>query len=355
MEKIKRILLKLIEKLQSNEARYMRSGIYYGKFIKYRGKKKIFHMLTPIHGNMGDQAIAYATNKFLADNFKDYKIVEVYRKDLYKYGKSIKKVMTPNDYIFTIGGGNMGNLWVKEEIDRRFIIDKFNKNKIISMPQTITFTKDEAGKLEFEKTIHAYNNNKNLTVIAREKKSFKIMKEAFNENKVLICPDIVLYLNEVFNKEEFKRINIMTCLRSDKEGLLGDGKIELMKNLEKNYDNVIHYDTVIKKQVYKENREVELINMLNKFKQAKLVITDRLHGMIFCVITNTPCIVTKSLDHKVTGTYEWIKELNYIKMVENLEFGNIKSLIKQLIELEDKNSVDLNGQYFNNLSKEIRD
>ena len=40
------------------------------------------------------------------------------------------------------------------------------------------------------------------------------------------------------------------------------------------------------------------------FQKSELVITDRLHGMIFCYITKTPCIVMPNNNHKILMTYE---------------------------------------------------
>ena len=54
-----------------------------------------------------------------------------------------------------------------------------------------------------------------------------------------------------------------------------------------------------------------------EFAGAKLVITDRLHGMVFCAITGTPCIVVDSKSPKVRGCYEWIKNLDYIRFVDD--------------------------------------
>lgn len=345
--------LRKIKKSLIRKVSYLKSGMYYDEFKKYKDKKKIFHLSTPKHGNMGDQAIVYATNKYLKDNFPDYEIVEVYREDIYKYAKAIKKAMGKDDFIVLIGGGNMGNLWIKEERDRRFIIKTFSNQKIISMPQTISFTNDSDGEKELLKTKKIYNNHNNLTVIAREKKSYEIMKNNFINNKVILNPDMVLYLNDMFKPEFNNRKGIMTCIRSDKESILGDKKNELIKKLQEEYESVFVYDTVINRQVQRENREKELIDMFNKFRGAKLVITDRLHGMVFSAITKTPCIVTKSLDHKVTGTYEWIKSLNYVRLVDNLDFKNINLLIDELLSLTELSEIDLNKEYFSKLKDKI--
>ena len=48
----------------------------------------------------------------------------------------------------------------------------------------------------------------------------------------------------------------------------------------------------------KENREQLLKQKIEEFQSAELVITDRLHGMIFSVITGTPCIAFDNLMRK---------------------------------------------------------
>ena len=50
-----------------------------------------------------------------------------------------------------------------------------------------------------------------------------------------------------------------------------------------------------------------------------MVITDRLHGMIFCAITETNCIVLDSKSPKLRGCYEWISHLGYIRFVSNTD------------------------------------
>lgn len=350
---IKSKIINIIGAKRILEAKYCISFINYNKLKKYKNTKKILYLLTPTHGNMGDQAIAFATNKFLSEKFSEYTVVEFERDDIYRYGKSIKRILNKNDLIVLHGGGNMGNLYINEELPRRLIIDKFNKNKIISMTQTISFTNDKDGKRELNKTRNIYNKHNNLTVIAREEKSYKIMQKEFKNANIVINPDIVLYLYDIYKLNKEHRNNIMTCLRNDKESIQGEYKDLFINELNRSYKNVVNYDTVINKVVTIENREKELEVMFNEFRKSKVVITDRLHGMIFCAITKTPCIVMKSLDHKVTGTYQWLKELNYIKFVDRLDFDSIKPLIDELSNLKKFNEIDFNKLYFNKLREKI--
>ena len=352
MQYFKKVIRKILGRDIINQIYYWIGFKYINQFKQYNDVKKIIHILTPIHGNMGDQAIVYATNKFLKDKFSEYEILEIYRKDIYRYARAIKYVLNNDDIIVLIGGGNMGNLWLGEEKDRRFIINCFPNNKIISMPQTISFTNDKNGEKELKKSRKIYNKHKDLNLIAREEKSFNIMKKNFFNNKIYLNPDTVLYLNDLF-KANYNRKYIMTCLRNDKESVIGKQKDDIIKELNKKYSEVFNYDTVISKLVMKSKREEELFDMFQKFREAKLVITDRLHGMVFAVITKTPCIVTKSLDHKVIGTYEWIKNLNYIKLVDNLNIESIDEFIEDISKLEEYNDIDFDKLYFNNIKKMI--
>ena len=336
-----------------NKIKYIISFRYYNLFKKYKNKKKIIYTLVPTHGNMGDQAIALATINYLEENFGDYDIVQIYREETYRYLKAIKKIINKDDVIILHGGGNLGNLYPVEERDRRFIIQHLRKNKIISMTQTMNFSKDSFGKDELNKSRKIYNANENLTIIAREKHSYKLMKENFNSN-IILNPDIVFYLNNKIDCNKFERTNIMTCLRNDKESVIGSNKEKLITDLKRNYGQVVEFDTVINKTVTKEEREKELNKMFDKFLKSKVVITDRLHGMVFCAITKTPCIVTKSLDHKVTGIYQWIKDLNYIRLVESIEFENIQPIIEELSSIKEKNDINFKEMYFDKLTSTLK-
>ena len=56
-----------------------------------------------------------------------------------------------------------------------------------------------------------------------------------------------------------------------------------------------------------------------QFSSSKLVVTDRLHGMIFSAITNTPCICFDNKNGKVSAQYEWIRNNSYVKLVDGLD------------------------------------
>ena len=83
--------------------------------------------------------------------------------------------------------------------------------------------------------------------------------------------------------------------------------------------------------VTKDNRSQCVRDKLEELASARLVITDRLHGMVFAAITGTPCIVFSNYNHKVKGTYEWIRYLPYIRYAETAQ--EAQALLPELLEM----------------------
>jgi len=307
------------------------------------GKNHIFLIGTPHHGNLGDQAIVYAENKILEDNFKNHTIIEITTVDLMNHLKSLRVNVKKDDVFALHGGGNLGDEYYWEEEGRRKIISEFKDNKIILFPQSIYFKDTENGKKEFDKTKMIYNQHKNLTLIAREDTSYNIMKQAFSNNNVILTPDIVMYLNKTY--PIYQRKGALLSLRKDREGVLSlKQKDEIRNMVESNFDEIIITDTVaefinnenqvLEYMINVNQREKQLNKKWNQFKKVEIVITDRLHGMVFCAITSTPCIVIANYNHKVKDTYKWLKNLNYIKFVNDI--NEIPSLIQELKNIEIK-------------------
>ena len=88
--KMEGISLELKEKVK-NIVKIISSIRTINKYKKYKHQKKIIYLLSPLYGNMGDQAIAYASLKFYKENFKDYKILELDRVQIYREYFSIKR------------------------------------------------------------------------------------------------------------------------------------------------------------------------------------------------------------------------------------------------------------------------
>ncbi len=286
--------------------------------VEVADSKNIFSWGVPEHNNLGDHAIAYAQKSFLKENFADYNFIIIPELKSDNFIDSIKRQISKNDIIAMHGGGNIGNQYQEIENERRKVIKTFKQNQIIIFPQTVYFTKDKNGARQLELSKKIYSKHKNLTICAREEVSYKILKKYFCKNKVLFCPDIVLSLN--FAVQENKREGALLCLRSDVEGKLDANNFEqIKKSVLKVYKTIDITDTCYYKSVgFKENEEI-ILKKLQQISKYKVVITDRLHGMIFCAITGTPCIVLGNYNHKVKEAYKLLSELKYIKFIDSID------------------------------------
>lgn len=317
----------------------------YNLIKRYKDIEKIIFLSTPEHGNLGDQAIAISIREMLKDKYKNKLVLEFSHNRYNRNKKMIEKLINKNDIIIIHGGGNFGNLYLNEEEQRRDIVKRFPNNKIIVMPQSISFTNDEIGKQEKKKSNNIYLKHKNFNIIARDMKSYEYGKEYFSDNNIYLAPDSVLYLEDWY-KNNVKRKGVILTLRSDKEKILDEEKIyRMIKYFKLKKINFKIDDTIKKYSIDKETREYEVKNMLRKISSSKLNITDRFHGVIFSVITNTPVIVFKSLDHKIEEGVKWFKHLDwvhYVTTVEEVEklvdkyMNSEYNVVKEKYELKEK-------------------
>ena len=85
------------------------------------------------------------------------------------------------------------------------------------------------------------------------------------------------------------------------------------------------------------NRTIAVEKKLMEFSRAELVITDRLHAMLFAAITGTPCVAFDNSSKKVSGVYEWIRHLDYIALASSEE--KAKNLALKMIDKKGNNFI----------------
>ena len=286
----------------------------------------VFLVYTPTHKNLGDHAIALAEMAILDELGILY--TQITQPEIRKLKEFGLLGLFNNTKILINGGGNLGTLWFDVEEDFRSIMIAAPKADILIFPSTLYYEDTVWGRKEFENSKKIYNNHKSLTLYARENNSYEIMKNAYNNVKLI--PDMVFYLNKC--EKNVARNGAVLCLRNDLERTLRKEDESLIyKQLQQLFGNKItKTDMYAAHNIPAENRKQELTKKFEQFKCAKLVITDRLHCMIFCVITGTPCIVVNSKSPKVKGCYEWVKDFEYIKFADNLsDITNLYNSIPQ--------------------------
>lgn len=271
----------------------------------------------PLHGNIGDAAIALAERKFLNDNF-DKKIFAIPANFIGNHTHMFKYLIKKQTPILFHGGGFIGTLWPNQLEDFKKTLKVFYSNKILLFPQTCFFSNDDIGSKVKRELNSYFSNCEDLTICVREKFSYDVLINQFSDIKVFLIPDMVTYLRADYlgiNNNSNKRDNLLCCIRNDKEKVVGENEEKLfVEKIKSNYklDVAVYTDTVISQAINESDRYKIVSDKVNEFAKYKCVVTDRLHGMVFAAIAGTPCIVHKCNNYKIEGVYEWINNNCYI-------------------------------------------
>ncbi len=304
------------------------------KFRKYKclstDPARLYLLNIPSHGNLGDHLLSVAEREFLKDNFPHYSIVPVTSSDLYYSIKISLSSVRPNDILCVTGGGFLGSLYDEEE---RFftILKMFPQNKVIVLPQTIYYEDNIKGHEALERAQPFYKSHNNLYVVARDRNTYDLLTMVLmkdHEDRVAFTPDLALYINKPF---DFERDGILWCLRNDAE--INVSNTSLVKELNRQVKTLgfheVFTDTYVSYPISYELEEEEVLKKLEEFSRAKLVITDRLHGMIYSVITGTPVIAMDNISGKVGQVYkQWLESLSYVRFVSTSD--HVKNIVTQM-------------------------
>jgi len=303
------------------------------KLIPFKNKK-IFLFGTSTHDNIGDAAIAEAEKIFAQKYFSDYQIIEVPTYEFDENLNFIKKIISPYDMVWCSGGGNLGSRYIEEELLRRKVVSYFPNNTMIIFPQSIYFSSDTYGQQEIQKSKEHYARNKNLVILTRDPKSFEFAKTYFPNTKSMLFPDIVCSYPFELN---FDRNGILSCIRdvNDESGLTQEqynSVVETIKNLGLPVDYTVNRHST---NVISQNLRSFIVNeQLKNFARHKIVITDRLHGLIFSIVTKTPCVVLKSEDHKIKEFMHFLKDLNAVTFIDT-NVDELKEAANKMLQVKD--------------------
>lgn len=312
-------------------------------------KPKAYIFLAADYGNLGDIAITIAQKELLKKFFSVNQIIEVPATCSLSQIKTYCKQIKHNDLITIVGGGNMGDMYSLYEIRRQLIVKLFPKNKIISFPQTTDYSYSEKGLAMLKSAIYTYKGN-NLLLLAREKKSFDFMKQNFSA-RCKMTPDVVMTLKGFYGNATRKDL-IYFCFRNDKEKSINSESVNEMMSLCHKYGQVKEIDTYIGDNACDFHKSFQ--DLLNQLSQAHLMVTDRLHGMIFAYITGTPCIAFDNSNGKIGLCYEWIKNSKYIYYLHSYNQQMFEKAVKAMMDIYVDNAIiESEQQEFINLFQEI--
>lgn len=330
---------------------------------KLHTKKPLVILIgTPIHRNLGDHLIAEVEFNLLKKIYINSEIVEIPTEIYLFYKNQFVQCIRNDALIFISGGGWMGDVWAQDDRRMQDIINTFSNHKVFVLSQTLYFDNEESD--DSQKLIASarriYAKCTQLTMLFRDKSSFDIANRLYKDvvKQIILFPDMALFKEYLADSDQGS--GILLCLRADREQVRDkDVEEAINEYVTRNSLSVGYTSTITKHAIPIWLRKILINRKIHEFEKYELVITDRLHGMIYAYLAGTRCIAIDNKTHKVSGVFnQWIAPFEainvlsekssvseLISVIEKMNYLKIKS--KKIDMLEKKNELKkiLEGKY----------
>lgn len=312
------MLEKIKKKIRLWKKWLLQDFFFIEQIIKTSGsEKRIILLDTANHDNLGDHAIAMAERVFAKEYLPEYGIIEIPGGNILRHTGLYKILIRKTDVLTIAGGGFLGSLWPFEERIVQCILKNFQGNKVVIFPQTFFVEEQDRTFMDLHP---GYLNHPNLLICLRDEASYKRMCFLMPtlQDNLMYMPDMVCGLT--FNIHNGIRRGIAVCFREDIECVRTKDEQAKLNNILKKLHEPIESISMIENEfVAPRDREKRVNAKLESIASKKLLITDRLHAMLFAALTGTPCIAMNNRSGKVQGGYQWIKDQQYIYFVQCLD------------------------------------
>lgn len=320
----------------------------------------------PDYPNIGDHLIGLGTVFYLVDVIKT-KIK--YSASINNFCGAVMEQKIGKAPILLQGGGNLGDLWPAHQKFREQIISTYQDQPVIILPQSIYFA-DEANLME---SADVFNSHPNLTLFVRDNYSYEVALQYFCNCQVIKAPDMALQMVNIpalfFNSHRSN--SIMYHCRNDKELNQAQSPVSLdLPNLvvedwtSYKYDSTprltriweglqqgtviptgwisriiwksfhhyaFNFNTLYNPSMYSKSLSY-MHQGIYQFKQHRLIITNRLHGHILCILMGIPHIFLPNAYYKNEAFHEtWTYSVPFCKFIK--EPSQIKVAAQNLLDL----------------------
>ena len=293
----------------------------------------------PSSANVGDNAIWLGEVQYLTSRG----MRPVYRCDRETYAEPTLRKRLGEGIILLHGGGNLGDVWEGSQELRETIISNFPSNPIVVLPQTIHF-RERTNLLRAKKIFDGHGG---LTIVTRSQRSYQIAKEEFACN-TLLAPDMAFFMNTLAKKSS-PSTPILWLQRTDQEsgGLpvptapdvkqvdwVELGRVRQASVMMSRAPHLRAAASFAKTTIrtgmralsaplgktFDARAEARLARGVALLSEGQVVITDRLHGHILCLMMEIPHVLLDNSYGKLRDFYEtWTKNETLVKWASSPE------------------------------------
>lgn len=325
--------------------------------------RRNFIFLAADYGNIGDLAITFAQADFLRRHSPDREVVTIPISLTRQVMRSIRRQITQYDLVTIIGGGNMGSLYPDIEELRQLVIRSFPRNRIVCFPQTLDWDDSPGSDRALRGIVRTYSHHPDIYVFARESITRDKLADLFREHRnvtVGYAPDIVMSATAggLGATSDSEASCILRCLRDDRERALQPLQYkQLDEALARTGLNVERTDTHAGGSRLDQAQCAQLLaGKLDQFRAARLVVTDRLHGMILSVLAGTPCLVLPNANHKIRQTWlDWLQGHPLVVFLEPEYFATLPEALERLLDAPcgDLQTAPIDGCHYASLKEAL--
>lgn len=289
----------------------------------------------PPHPNVGDSAIWLGQLRYLT-NCRG--LVPYRTADILSYSPDRLSSGAGADIILICGGGSLGDIW-KGGLDVKIrALDDFPHLPVVQLPQSIHF----ADPARFDDYRRAVARHPNFTLLVRDQASFDLASGRLDCD-VRLCPDMAFWLD--LERKARPRYDTVFLLRTDQEASRDGLRAQVAPRpdaliadwLEEPRLPIIAAERALTRATARYPRRLAFMEgPLGFLRQraaaarvergsrllssGRVVITDRLHAHILCLLLNIPHVVLDNSYGKVRGFHDaWTRGWPGVRFAQSLE------------------------------------
>jgi pyruvyl transferase EpsO len=278
----------------------------------------------PRYANVGDSAIWIGELHVL----EQLDVSLSHTCDLLTYDPGLLERHIGDGVIVLSGGGSLGDLWERYQPWREQVIDSFPRNRIVQLPQSIHYQNQAA----VDRAKRVFENHADFTLLVRDQQSLGFAARVFAV-PTLLCPDMAFGLGALDTASK-RSEKILWIVRRDREAAAEipdsvpgrtldwarespSGLAMLNGRLSHRFARSPWLRSPLRRPLsatYGPLARQRLRRGLSAVRRAQVVVTDRLHGHVLCLLTGTPHVLLDNSYGKIRSFYDtWTREANLVR------------------------------------------
>lgn len=292
----------------------------------------------PWHRNAGDHAQTYAILKKLKTEFKDFEVKHCPAHQISDdYLKRLSKKIRDRDIVLVNSNGDFGDQYADNGTSmsnlRRRIARHLKNNRVIYLPSTVSYSDIEPSSCWIEEDRKLFSNVMH-TLLCRESGSLEILNRI--GIKAEFYPDPVLWMRD-FGIEKSKvaghKKKALVMLRPPQmeSSITQATHEEIAEALSKKGYSITTSDlNYLKHPLYFNMYRKYFRNLAEDLTDFDLIVTDRMHAMIFASLCNIACIaISNAIPHKIDS----YKKLLYRNTIFFSDPDSLETAVQDVTQL----------------------